>query len=332
MSKIFNLKRGMALLLTVCMTTAASISAFAAEDRSKISSIRLKISSSVEVGSYPSDSDIEVTTTSNYFEVGEIEIQNDSDEWETGDTPKAKVWLYAADDYYFSSTSSSAFTFTGDKASFVSAKTEDSKSTLVLTFKLNKVEGDLEVEDLEWDEDTAIANWGDMDGAKSYEVRLYRGSSSVTSIIQTNNTSYNFSNDITRTGDFSFRVRAIGSSSSSKGEWQESDTWYVDSDLLADIKASATSGAGSGTTTGGNWQQDGIGWWFRNSDGSWPANSWKSINNYWYFFKADGYMATGWIQWNGSWYYCDLSTGAMHSGGKTPDGYTLGSNGIWLGY
>lgn len=333
MSKVFQLKKGVALFLAVCMTAAASMSAMAAEDRTKISSIKLKISSSFEIGSYPSDSDIEVTTTSSYFEVGEIEIQNDSDEWEVGDTPKAKVWLYADGDHYFSTTSSSAFSFSGDKASFVSAKTEDSKSTMVLTFKLGKVEGDLEVEDLEWDEDTATANWGETDGAKSYEVRLYRGSSSVTSTIQvSSDTSYNFSGNITKTGDYSFRVRAIGSSSSNKGEWQESDTWYIDSDLLSSIKSSAGSGAGSSTTTGGSWQQDGIGWWFRNSDGTWPANSWKYINNNWYFFNSNGYMATGWIQWNNSWYYCNVTTGAMLSGVKTPDGFTLGSNGIWLGY
>lgn len=321
-----NKKKGAALMLTICMTAALAMNVWAAESRTKITSIRLKISSSIEAGS--SDDDIEITTTSSLFTVGEVEIQNDVDEWEAGDIPKAKVWLYADDDYYFSSTSSSVFTLTGDDATYVSAKTEDSKATMVLTFKLDALEGDLYVDDAEWEDDTSgVGSWSDTDGAKSYQVRLYRGSSSVTSIIDVSGTTYNFSSYITKTGDYTYKVRAV-SSSSGKGEWTESDNWYVDSDTLAIVG----TGVGSSVTSGGTWQQDGVGWWFRNSDGSWPTNAWMKINNLWYFFNSNGYMATGWVQTSGIWYYCDQTTGAMLVSGKTPDGYTVDANGAWLGY
>lgn len=324
-----RLKSGALPLLALCLTVVMSVSAWAAEDRTKITSIRLSISSSIEAGSY--DGDIDVTTTSTRVTVGEVELQDNDDEWEAGDTPRAKVWLYADDDYYFSSTSSSVFSFTGDRASFVSAKTEDNKSTMVVTIKLNKLEGNLDVEDVEWEGDSAIGIWSDADGAKSYQVKLYRGSSSVTSALTVNGTSFNFASYITKTGDYSFQIRAIGSSSTNRGEWMESDTWYVDSDLLAKMQ-SKSSGAGSGVSAGGSWQQNGVGWWYRKSDGSWPANSWLSINNYWYFFNSNGYMATGWVQTNSKWYYCDITTGAMYASRKTPDGFTVGADGAWLGY
>ena len=49
-------------------------------------------------------------------------------------------------------------------------------------------------------------------------------------------------------------------------------------------------------------------WWYRYSDGSWPANKWEKINDKWYYFDADGWMVTGWISWNGSYYYCQPET------------------------
>ena len=51
-------------------------------------------------------------------------------------------------------------------------------------------------------------------------------------------------------------------------------------------------------------------------------------NGAWYYLKADGVMATGWISDNGTWYYCDAS-GAMLSN-TTVDGYILGVDGAWI--
>lgn len=63
---------------------------------------------------------------------------------------------------------------------------------------------------------------------------------------------------------------------------------------------------------------DGKRWWWRNADGSYPANCWKLINHYWYLFDKDGYMLTGWQQWDsekqtvgeGEWYYLDTTEGS----------------------
>lgn len=107
-----------------------------------------------------------------------------------------------------------------------------------------------------------------------------------------------------------------------------------------------------------SWQRDNKGWWIKNSDGSYPRNEWKLVNNSWYFFDSQGYMFTGWLNSNGSWYYMNtdegsdngkmvtgwrvvsgkwyyLSTATDGSGGKMLlntiiDGYKLGADGAWV--
>lgn len=96
--------------------------------------------------------------------------------------------------------------------------------------------------------------------------------------------------------------------------------------------------------TKGTWIQDSTGWWFRNADGTYPANQWAYINGAWYHFNAAGYRENGWITLNGvrfyleadgrmvtgwkqmeeTWYYFDGS-GAMRTGWLQ-----LGSTWYWL--
>lgn len=137
---------------------------------------------------------------------------------------------------------------------------------------------------------------------------------------------------------------------------------------------STGSGSGSGSTTNtnmnntkggksGQWQQNENGWWFRYTDGTYPTNEWvalewQNVTN-WYFFDAEGYLATGWKQdgatwyylhpiadgtqghmytgWNqinGKWYYFSTVAGgplgAMLSNTTTPDGYQVGADGAWI--
>ncbi len=54
----------------------------------------------------------------------------------------------------------------------------------------------------------------------------------------------------------------------------------------------------------GEWVKDSNGWWFRNSDGSYPSGGVYSIGDETYAFNKDGYMiADSWVESNGSWYY-----------------------------
>ena len=114
--------------------------------------------------------------------------------------------------------------------------------------------------------------------------------------------------------------------------------------------------------SGGQWIQDEKGWWYKRADGSYPKNSWgyEAYNgkSYWYYFLDSGYMATGWIEVNGSKYYLfpnsdgwkgrmltgwqwidgncyyldsqGQNEGALYRNTTTPDGYAVDAEGRWV--
>ena len=114
--------------------------------------------------------------------------------------------------------------------------------------------------------------------------------------------------------------------------------------------------------SGGQWMQDEKGWWYKRADGSYPKNSWgyEAYNgkSYWYYFLDSGYMATGWVDVNGSKYYLfpnsdgwkgrmltgwqwidgncyyldsqGQNEGAIYRSTSTPDGFTVDSEGRWV--
>lgn len=59
------------------------------------------------------------------------------------------------------------------------------------------------------------------------------------------------------------------------------------------------------------WQKNDKGWWYRYTDGSYPANQWALIANKWYWFDKEGYAVSNqWKYDNGKIYYLG-SDGAM---------------------
>lgn len=114
----------------------------------------------------------------------------------------------------------------------------------------------------------------------------------------------------------------------------------------------------------GMWKRDEKGWWYRETNGSYPVKTWKEIlnqgENKWFYFDEFGYMKTGWFTdtdgkvyylnpekdategsmitgWkliNDKWYYfntvSDGTKGAMFSGRRTPDGNLVGADGAWI--
>jgi hypothetical protein len=93
----------------------------------------------------------------------------------------------------------------------------------------------------------------------------------------------------------------------------------------------AASGSNSGNTTyyTGTWKQDANGWWYQFSNGTFPKNCWTVIDGSYYCFDANGYRRYGWIYWNNKWYYCGTD-GALLANTYTPDGYYVGSDGVWV--
>lgn len=61
------------------------------------------------------------------------------------------------------------------------------------------------------------------------------------------------------------------------------------------------------------WVKDNTGWWYKNTDGSYPKATWLKLNDQWYYFDEGGYAVTGWHLINNKWYYfnddCQMQTG-----------------------
>lgn len=329
---MFNRNKIMAVLGAAILVTAFPFSSMAAE--TKISSVSLSVDSSIEAGS--SDSDVNVTTSSRKYSVEDVTVTNKpSGEWDNGDKPKLKVTLEAGSDYYFASGFSKSDVSISSSDGTVTSVSRSGSYELFVYITLDALDGDgnydLDVDGLEWDESNGEASWNGNDDANKYEVRLYRNDSSVTSIFTTADTSYDFSGYITKSGDYTFRVRGVYNSSN-KGSWEESDTWDVTSGKAEDISANSAphTASGPGGSTSGAWLKDSIGWWYCNADRSYTVSNWQYINEEWYYFNEKGYMVTGWIYWNSKWYYCG-DDGAMYANRTTPDGYYVNGDGAWNG-
>ena len=147
-----------------------------------------------------------------------------------------------------------------------------------------------------------------------------------------------------------------GSSSGSGGSGGGSGSFKVSSSLSGQVLGVDRS------LSGGQWIQDEKGWWYKRPDGSYPKNSWgyEAYNgkSYWYYFLDSGYMATGWVEVNGSKYYLfpnsdgwkgrmltgwqwidgncyyldsqGQNEGALYRNTTTPDGYAVDAEGRWV--
>lgn len=113
----------------------------------------------------------------------------------------------------------------------------------------------------------------------------------------------------------------------------------------------------------GRWIQNEHGWWYCYDNGTWPSSRWLYLPwngaYYWYYFNAEGYMETSWLDWNGNRYYLNpvvgtnsgkmltgwqcingtwfyfnpvksSTEGAMFRNTTTPDGYQVGADGAWI--
>lgn len=86
--------------------------------------------------------------------------------------------------------------------------------------------------------------------------------------------------------------------------------------LVATMTLAAPMVASAAEAGDGAWQSNAKGWWWQYSNGSYVTNDFVEVNGNTYYFKADGYMATGWQEiksqygdWT-DWYYFENS-GAM---------------------
>lgn len=251
-----------------------------------------------------------------HFRVEFANFETESERWTIGERPVIRVELQADDEYYFGYTTKSHFKFSGaSNITLKKATRRDKNTTMTVEVYLKRIGGVLPpVEGIEWSS-SAIAIWEPMEGAKSYEVRLLRNGSTVTTAT-TSGTSYNFVKNISKAGDYSFRVRAVSSYDDRKGEWSdESESFDIEKDDIEGLKNSSSSSTSSSSPSYSSqgWMRNSTGWWYSNGDGTWLSGGWHNINNVWYYFNGSGYILTGWQLINGRWYYMNAS-GAMLTG------------------
>ncbi len=49
-----------------------------------------------------------------------------------------------------------------------------------------------------------------------------------------------------------------------------------------------------------SWKSNSVGWWLEDTSGWYPVSQWQKIDGYWYYFNADGYMASS--EWRDGYY------------------------------
>lgn len=324
-------------MMVVTMLLSMAMTAWAAD--AKIDKVTIEITYGQEPKSGNEIGSVTAKVGGNEpYTVDYAEYISENDVWVVGDRPLVRVQLTAKSGSKFSYTSKSHFSLSGGNATFKKARIYDDGIQMEVELYLKRIGGTLSgVQNLEWSD--TLACWDHLEGAKEYEVRLFRDERSVVTVKTTDN-SYSFASNMDKEGTYSFRVRAIASYNNRTGEWSDySDDYYLDEDEVWNY------------TGGGTWRQDGRGMWYSYYGGGYPRSCWKIIDNAYYYFDGDGYMATGWrrvdgntyylgndgrmkTDWqavDGKWYYMDGS-GARTTGWQFVRGswYYMDSNGVML--
>ncbi|MDR1764616.1 MAG: hypothetical protein LBR77_00675 [Lachnospiraceae bacterium] len=212
-----------------------------------------------------------------------------------------------------------------------------------------------QVSDLWWNDAGTVIYWEPVENAYQYKVSLYRNSAGTGTPLYTKTVSrsthsldvYSKMNNVV--GVYTFRVQALGKGDYTNAEVSDvSDYYELETEMVAARKAAREESeaeeerkqtatgdivpglaGGPGVTppaTANEWIEDtakGL-WWYRHADGSYTKLNWELIDGKWYYFDGDGWMVTGWLEWDGGRYYLsqlhDGTYGAMVTGAMLEDG------------
>lgn len=327
----YSKKRLIAAVMAGVMAAMCAFPGYAAS-RKKITSVTLTIKADIEPDTDFGMENIEIESNSNRYSVDDYDVLNEGFAWTEDMVPEIRITLTADDDYYFTALAKDKVTLKGG-ATFKRSTRENSSSTLLLDVTLPSLQNSLKSMEEVTLSDNGFATWPANSTAGSYEVRVYREGKIVGTALTTNTNSVNCRERMMKPNETYFiKVRAVNKYDNSiKGDWTESNSVYISGDKVAEFKADMDgSNVSSASGTVGDWKQETDGrWWYRRSDGTYPANQWEELGGKWYFFDESGYMKTGWIDWNGKSYYCS-ENGDMLTNCMTPDNYLVGADGAWI--
>lgn len=337
----------LALWMALIMPAGTLTSLAASSSKKTISKVTINLDLNLSPGDGLPDLSLGYKGSGSNIQISENEkyVPGDEPKWvssttkdvKIGSTYTLKVTLDAVDPdaYAFRGTyTSSNVSVKG--GTFVSASRKGYE-TLVVTIKTKPIEGNFEApEEVDWKEyDLGHAEWDKVNNVDTYDVTLYRGSSSVYKVKAFKGTKLNFYPYMTSAGTYKFKVRAVPNGDNQKdyaksSDWTESGELYISKEKVSDgsgkIDYNNNSSAGNtAVNTEGQvgWIQQNGRWWYRYPNGSYQKNSWLNLNNIWYLFDKDGWMLTGWQEKDGYWYYLDAS-------GATRGGWIQASNGWYF--
>lgn len=314
----YHLKKTAAVLIPLCLVLALCLPANAAPKKETITSLKLTVTCDPKPEAGQDTGNVTVTVSDERVEISEPAAYYDPEDsvWIRGEIPMIQLELSVREPEKYRFTSSTKVTPSGSGSQLKSKKTQDSGSSLLVQLKLKKVTGPLgEVDDYYWE--GTEAEWEEVLDADRYEVRLYRGSSLVTTVT-TGSNHYNFYPFMSKAGEYMFKVRGICTSDSKKGPWTDkSEECSIAENYVYTGNVPGSTGSGPSPSQAG-WVQDQNGWVYRMSDGGLARSTWLYVDNNWFYLDYNSYMRTGFIYVDNNWFYLnpvsDGTKGAMKTG------------------
>lgn len=222
--------------------------------------------------------EVYASTTSRQFVVEGASYVKRDDTWVFGDRPVVEIELSAKSGFCFASPNRKYFSLFGCGAQFKKASVDADANTVILQVTFPTLDSILPASTaVGWSNTNAV--WDEVEGSKSYEVQLYRDNRLLTTVTAKHDR-FDFRSYLNLEGAYTFCVRAYGTYRSQAGPWSErsepytittEDAYYIDN---------------------GNWKRDRTGRRYVYKNNVYPTNTWRCINNKWYYFNYDGYMLT----------------------------------------
>ena len=310
------------IAVTSLLVFSATMVVYAASKK-PITSISFSIDAEIMPGTDIGSEDIEIESRNEKYSIDGYTVSNSGSIWEADMVPEIQVTLTAQENFYFKSIPKSKIGLRGD-GEITKGSIKDSSSTMVLTVQLPMSVPDIEEVKLS---DEGIASWKAVAKAGKYELLFYKNGTATVTPVVTNTNSYNCRERFGKTNantSYSVKVRAVNvQDESQKGRWTESNSISVSKEKAGIFRQYPDGGNGS-------WKQTEDGRYrYERADGTCAAGGWEELSGLWYFFDEEGFMKTGWIDWEGKSYYC-LETGEMLKNADTPDGAHVGEDGAKL--
>ncbi|MDO4282144.1 MAG: hypothetical protein Q4D02_00770 [Clostridia bacterium] len=309
------MKRRRSLLFMVMafmLLFSMHVTAFAAESVKKVT-VKFNVNEEGEEPeiSVSGDSHSHITEIL-WYDSGEKEwYDHFSDDLKPDDTVKCAIKIEPDDGYVFNNLDRrNAWKFTGDKSRVTYRSSDYNASQAVVNLSYGPIGGKIELEDIYWD--NTIAKWDGIDNAKSYTLLLYKGNNKKYTFENITNTSIDLSSYLTEKGTYYFKVKPIFEDNRIKGEYVESyNSLQVNTPYTGSSNYNDCSSYNYDYSLRNTWKLcPDSKWRYYDANGYSITLGWHKINHVYYYF-ANGYMKTGWIQDGTDWYFCDRSNGAM---------------------